>query len=206
MAQEQAQTHLQAHAHEEETNTGVPNQKLGFWLFLSSESVFFASLLVGYLVYHGRNGDGPGPKDLFNIPLTSVSTFVLLMSSLAMVLAVFTAQQNQAKQGLRWVAATAAMGLTFLGFQAYEFSHFVHEGLTIQSSLFGTTFFVLTGFHGAHVAVGVIWLLSLLFHGRRGGLGQDKALDVEVAGLYWHFVDVVWIVLFTVVYLMEFAQ
>ncbi|HYF79621.1 MAG TPA: cytochrome c oxidase subunit 3 [Symbiobacteriaceae bacterium] len=195
------------HEHAEVTNTGIDNRKLGFWLFLSSETIFFACLLVGYLVYHGQNGEGgPTPHELFNIPLTSISTFVLLMSSLAVVLGVFSAQQGNAKAARGWVAATAAMGLVFLGFQAYEFNHFYHEGLTLSSSLFGTTFYVLTGFHGAHVAVGVIWLLSLLYHGRKGGLGQDKAGDVEIAGLYWHFVDIVWIVLFTVVYLLEAAM
>jgi heme/copper-type cytochrome/quinol oxidase subunit 3 len=200
--------HDLAHGHEhvEVTNTGIDNRKLGFWLFLSSESVFFASLIVAYLVYHGKNGSGPSPHELFNIPLTSVSTFVLLMSSLAMVLGVNAAQTGDAKRSMRWVAATAAMGAIFLGFQAYEFTHFFHEGLSLSSSLFGTTFYVLTGFHGAHVAVGVIWMLSLLFYGRKGGLGADKAGEVEVAGLYWHFVDVVWIVLFTVLYLLEFAQ
>jgi len=198
-------SHEHAHEHIEVTNTGIDNRKLGFWLFLSSETIFFASLLVGYLVYHGNHVEGLGPKDLFNINLTSVSTFVLLMSSLAMVLAVWSAQQGLRKQAMRWVLATALMGATFLGFQAFEFYEFYHHGLTISSSLFGTTFFVLTGFHGAHVAVGVIWLLSLLFYGRKGGLGQDKAAEVEVAGLYWHFVDIVWIVLFTVLYLLEFA-
>jgi len=193
------------HGHEQATNTGIDNRKLGLWLFLSSESVFFACLLVGYLVYHGIHEPGIGPKDLFQIPLTTVSTFVLLMSSLAMVLGVHAAQRGDARGGLRWVLITALMGLAFLGFQAYEFTNFVHKGLTIASSLFGTTFYVLTGFHGAHVAVGVIWLLSLVYYGRNGGLGADKASDVEAAGLYWHFVDVVWIVLFTVVYLLEFA-
>jgi len=195
-----------AHAHTEATNTGIDNRKLGFWLFLSSETIFFASLLVAYLIYHGQNGAGPTPKNLFNLPLTSVSTFVLLMSSLAMVLAVFTAQQGQARQSRNWVLATALMGLLFLGFQAYEFNHFFHEGLSLSSSLFGTTFYVLTGFHGAHVAIGVLWLTSVWFYGRKGGLGVDKAGDVEVAGLYWHFVDVVWIVLFTVIYLLEAVQ
>lgn len=195
-----------AHEPLEQTNTGIENRKLGFWVFLSSESVFFACLIVGYLVYHGQNAGGPSPAELFNIPLTSISTFVLLISSLAMVLAVFSAQQGQARSAVKWVAATAAMGLVFLGFQAYEFTHFVSEGLTLSSSLFGSSFFVLTGFHGAHVAAGIIWLSILLYHGRGGGLGQEKALDVEVAGLYWHFVDIVWIVLFTVVYLLEFAR
>jgi len=128
------------------------------------------------------------------------------MSSLAMVLGVNAAQRNQARQAMGWVLLTALMGLTFLSFQAYEFTHFYHAGLSLSSSLFGTAFYTLTGFHGAHVAVGVIWLLTLLFYGRRGGLGADKADDVEVAGLYWHFVDIVWIVLFTVVYLVEFVQ
>jgi heme/copper-type cytochrome/quinol oxidase subunit 3 len=194
------------HDHAEVTNTGIDNRKLGFWLFLSSETVFFACLLVGYLVYHGQNGSGPSPKDIFNIELTSISTFVLLMSSLAMVLGVNAAQVGDAKKAMRWVLATAVMGAGFLGFQAFEFYEFYHHGLTLSSSLFGTTFYILTGFHGAHVAVGVIWLLLLLYHGKGGGLGQEKAGDVEVAGLYWHFVDVVWIVLFTVLYLLEFAM
>lgn len=194
------------HAHAEATNTGIDNRKLGFWLFLSSECVFFACLIVGYLVYHGNTKGGPTAHDLFEIPLTSVSTFVLLMSSLAMVLAVNMAQQGKAKQAKGWIAATAAMGLVFLGFQAYEFTTFISEGLTIKSSPLGTAFFTLTGFHGAHVLVGVIWLISLLFYGGKQGLTVDKADDVEIGGLYWHFVDVVWIVIFTVVYLLEFAK
>lgn len=202
----QNNTLAQGHAHHEVTNTGIDNRKLGFWLFLSSESIFFACLIVGYLVYKGQVGDGPTQAELFNIPLTSISTFVLLMSSLSVVLAVFTAQQGRAKEAVKWVAITALMGIVFLGFQAYEFTHFVSEGLTLKSSLFGTSFYVMTGFHGAHVAVGVIWLLSLLYHGKGGGLGKDKASDIEVAALYWHFVDIIWIVLFTVVYLLEHAK
>nr|PZN72035.1 MAG: cytochrome oxidase subunit III [Bacillota bacterium] len=194
--------HPQAH----ETNTGIDNRKLGIWLFIASESIFFAGLLVGYLVLRGGHQPGVGPRDLFNIELTTVSTFVLLMSSLAMVLAVNAAQRNAGRLARRWVLVTALMGLTFLGFQAYEFTHFYHAGLSLSSSVFGTAFYTLTGFHGAHVAVGVIWLLTLLYHGRGPGLTADKADDVEVAGLYWHFVDIVWIVLFTVVYLLEFVQ
>ena len=102
-----------------------------------------------------------------------------------------------------WLASTAFLGLVFLGFQVYEFTSFVHEGLTLQTNLFGSTFFVLTGTHGAHVLVGVIWLLTLLVLSFRGKLGPDKAMNVEIAGLYWHFVDVVWIVIFTVVYLLQ---
>ncbi len=207
MSHHTSQAHARSSEHVETSNTGIDNRKLGFWIFLSSECIFFATLLVGYLVYNGKAGDpGPRPAELFNIPLTSISTFVLLMSSLAMVLAVSTAQRGLAKQARGWVIATAAMGVTFLGFQIFEFTTFVSEGLTLKSSLFGTSFYTLTGFHGAHVAVGVIWLLSLLYHGGKDGLGADKAADVEIGGLYWHFVDVVWIVIFTVVYLLEFAK
>ncbi|MEJ2238140.1 MAG: heme-copper oxidase subunit III, partial [Gemmatimonadales bacterium] len=102
-----------------------------------------------------------------------------------------------------WLATTAGLGLVFLGFQAYEFTTFVHEGLTLQTNLFGSTFFTLTGFHGGHVFVGVIWLLTLLVRSFQDKLGPDKAMNVEIAGLYWHFVDVVWIVIFTVVYLIQ---
>jgi cytochrome c oxidase subunit 3 len=205
MAHPTAEMHVTAHAHahaEHATNTGIENRKLGFWLFLSSETVFFGCLLVGYLAL-GTRSENQRPMDFFNIELTSISTFVLLMSSLAMVLAVNAAQRNEAGKAKLWTLITALMGAGFLGFQAYEYTHFINEGLTLSSSILGTTFYVLTGFHGAHVAVGVIWLLSLLYHGRKGGLGADKALDVEIAGLYWHFVDIVWIVLFTVVYLIE---
>lgn len=198
----------QAHDHHEvATNTGIDNRKLGFWLFLSSECIFFASLIVGYIANRHRFTSGPGPTDVFNIPLTSISTFVLLMSSLAMVLAVFSAQQGMRKQSRNWLIGTAAMGTFFLLFQVYEFWHFVTAyNLTLKSSLFGTAFYTLTGFHGAHVLVGVIWLLSLIYHGGKEGPGQDKALDVEIGGLYWHFVDIVWIVIFTVVYLIEFVK
>lgn len=191
-----------AHGHEHATNTGIDNTKLGFWTFLSSECVFFGCLLVGHLVYQHNFLKGPTSEQLFNIPLTTVSTFVLLMSSLSMALAVNAAHNDRGGAARRWVLATALMGLVFLGFQAYEYSHFISEGLTIGTSPFATSFYVLTGFHGGHVAIGIFWLLTLWFYGRKGGLGADKAMAVEMGGLYWHFVDIVWIVLFTVVYLL----
>ena len=172
------------------------------WAFLGSDCLFFGSLITTYLVYRGRSLVGPHPRDLLNIPFTSVSTFVLLMSSLAMVLALAAAQRNDFKGTARWLLATAGLGLIFLGGQAYEFSEFVHHGLSLSQNLFGATFFVLTGFHGTHVAVGVMWLLGL--YGatlRQAKSGRDLALDIEIAGLYWHFVDVVWIAIFTLVYL-----
>jgi heme/copper-type cytochrome/quinol oxidase subunit 3 len=123
-----------------------------------------------------------------------------------MVLALHFVRAGDRFKGGLFLAATALGGLIFVGFQSFEFTHFYHSGLTLQGNLFGTTFFVLTGFHGAHVSGGVLWLTSLFVMNARGDLGPDKALDVEIAGLYWHFVDIVWIVIFTVVYLLEFAK
>jgi heme/copper-type cytochrome/quinol oxidase subunit 3 len=185
------------------TSTGLDNRKLAFWMFIGSECLLFGSLISTYLVYQGRSVVGPTPEEILNIPLTSVSTFVLLMSSLAMVLALAAVTRGDRLWSRVWLLATAALGLTFLGFQAYEFITFVHEGLTLKTNLFGSTFFVLTGTHGAHVAVGVLWLLTLFVRSLQGKLGPDKAINVEITGLYWHFVDVVWIVIFTVVYLLS---
>ena len=194
-----------AHGAAHETALGVDNLKLGFWIFLASECVFFASLIGTYLTSYRSRLAGPGPDEVFNLTLTTVSTFDLLMSSLTMVLAVAAIGRGDVRQMRLWLALTALLGLIFLGFQAYEFTEFVHKGLTLTSSVFGASFYTLTGFHGAHVAIGVLWLLTLLVYSFLGGITPDKALKVEVAGLYWHFVDVVWIVIFTVVYLMEAA-
>jgi len=184
------------------TATGLNTWKLGFWTFIGSETLFFGSLISTYLVYKGKSLVGPYPQEILNIPLTSISTFVLLMSSLMMVLALAAVQRGSRRGALVWLLATAALGSTFLGFQAYEFTHFYHEGLRLDTNLFGSTFFVLTGFHGAHVTVGVMWLLALWVEALHGRLGPEAALRVEIAGLYWHFVDVVWIVIFTLVYLI----
>ncbi len=192
-----------SHALAHQTSTGLDNKKLAFWLFIGSECLLFGTLIATYLVYEGRSVSGPTTHEILNIPLTSVSTFVLLMSSLAMVLALAAVTRGDKVWARVWLATTALLGMVFLGFQAYEFTQFVHEGLTLQVNLFGSTFFVLTGFHGGHVFVGVLWLLTLLFRSFQGKLGPDKALNVELAGLYWHFVDVVWIVIFTVVYLIQ---
>jgi heme/copper-type cytochrome/quinol oxidase subunit 3 len=118
------------------------------------------------------------------------------------VLALAAVQRGDRRQARLWLLGTAVFGLIFLGFQAYEFTHFVREGLTLQQNLFGSTFFVLTGFHGGHVTIGVVWLLSLWVLALRGRLDTADAVKVEIAGLYWHFVDVVWIAIFTLVYLV----
>jgi len=190
-----------AHAHA--TSTGLDNRKIAFWAFIGSECLLFGSLISTYLVYEGRSVSGPTTHEILDIPLTTVSTFVLLMSSLAMVLALAGVQEDRPRKARGALLATVLLGMAFLGFQYYEFNHFVHEGLGLTTNLFGSTFFTLTGFHGGHVAVGVLWLTTLLIRSFQGKLGPDKALHVEIAGLYWHFVDVVWIVIFTVVYLIQ---
>ncbi len=185
------------------TATGLNTFKLGFWTLIGSESLFFASLISTYMVYKGESVRGPFPSDVFNIPLTSFSTFVLLMSSLMMVLALAAVQRGDRKGSLLWLFMTALFGSIFLGCQAYEFTHFYHAGLTLGTNVFGSSFFILTGFHGAHVLMGVIWLLILWVQALRGQLGAKDALTVEVAGLYWHFVDIVWIAIFTLIYLLD---
>jgi heme/copper-type cytochrome/quinol oxidase subunit 3 len=191
-----------AAAMEMHSATGLPNRKILMWAFIGSECMLFGSLIIVYMVYRGKSLVGPYPADLLNIPFITVTTFVLLMSSLMMVLALSAVQRGDMKWGKIWLFMTALLGMVFLGGQVYEFSHFVHEGLTLKTNLFGGSFFLLTGTHGAHVAVGVIWLMSLVFMAQRGRLTQANAETVEIAGLYWHFVDVVWIVLFTLIYLL----
>jgi heme/copper-type cytochrome/quinol oxidase subunit 3 len=189
-------------AHTAATSTGYDSRKLFMWTFLGSECLFFGSLIATFILYRGRSLEGPGPKDVFNIPYTSVSTFVLLMSSLTMVLALSAIQRGDMRAFRVWILATALLGCTFLGGQAFEFTDFVEKGLRPGTNLFGSTFFVLTGFHGTHVAIGAFWLFSLVVHSARGRLHRDQSLLLEIAGLYWHFVDIVWILIFTLVYLI----
>ena len=191
------------HEVQHHTSTGVDNRKILMWIFLASECLFFGALISTYLIFKGDSISGPTPEELLDIPVTSTSTFVLLMSSVTMVLAVFGAQHERPGLMKGMLLGTIVLGLVFLGFQAYEFRSFYQEGLTLSSSQFGATFFVLTGFHGTHVAVGVLYLGSLLLASfRRSGLGRERALHIDIAGLYWHFVDIVWIVIFTIVYLI----
>jgi heme/copper-type cytochrome/quinol oxidase subunit 3 len=221
--------HGDGHAHgggHHHTSLGLDNRKIAIWTFIGSECMLFASLISTYLIYKGRSPQGPYPheawtnpstgevmKPILDIPVTSASTFVLLMSSVAMVMALNAVQTkyepkittwDKIKGSSKfWLAATALLGTIFLMFQAYEFTSFIHEGLTIRTNLFGSSFFTLTGFHGAHVTVGVIWLLTLLAIDFKRGLEPKDALLVDISALYWHFVDVVWIVIFPLIYLIK---
>ncbi|HEV8297432.1 MAG TPA: heme-copper oxidase subunit III [Acidimicrobiales bacterium] len=185
------------------TSTGISNNKLAMWLFLGSECLLFGGLISTYLLYKNRIGQGDiGPRDVFDIPFTSVSSFVLLMSSLTMVLALSALQRGDEQRNRLWLATTAILGATFIGGQVYEFTTFYREGLGYTTNIFGSSFYTLTGFHGVHVSVGIVMLMSLYLRSMRGHLHREQAEAVEIVGLYWHFVDVVWIVIFTVVYLI----
>jgi len=185
------------------TSTGIGNRKLGMWTFIGSECMLFGTLIATFLIYRGHNVVGPYPDDLLNIPFITVTTFVLLMSSLMMVLALAAVQRGDVRGTKLWLFLTGFFGLIFLGGQFFEFNHFVHEGLPLSRNLFSATFFVLTGTHGAHVAGGVLWMGTLFVRAAQGKLDSSHAETVEIAGLYWHFVDVVWIVLFTLIYLLS---
>ena len=211
------------HEHTHYTSTGLENRKVAIWAFIGSECMLFASLISTYLIYKGKSVVGPFPHTpwtapdghvfvpILDIPVTSQSTFVLLMSSLAMVLAL-AAVENRGKPGYvgtllgnskLWLASTAALGATFLCYQGYEFTSFVHKGLTIHTNLFGSTFFTLTGFHGAHVFGGAVGLTILLARSLGGQFSARNHIAVEAISMYWHFVDVVWIALFTTLYFLR---
>jgi len=178
-------------------------RKIAIWAFLGSECLFFGALITTFLLYRTRTGDGPTAEEVFNIPFTSISSFILLMSSLTMVLAHYSSMRRDHRQMRVWLLATALLGMIFLAGQVFEFTEFVSEGLKVDTSPFGSSFFVLTGFHGAHVAVGVLMLLVTALMSATGRLRDGEGMNVEIVGLYWHFVDIVWIVIFTVVYLLQ---
>lgn len=270
------------HHHDHTTVTGIPNKKLFMWAFLASDCMFFGALISSHVIYRLHpTPDGTDPLKVFSLELTSFSTFILLMSSLLMALAVGASQKGKLGATRKMLLGTIFFGLIFLGCQVYEFTHFVHLGMTLSSDIFGSTFYTLTGTHGVHVAIGVLWLvfmyirtfkpadasrgwvaraitqfaafaiatvsimvvmlavthagaeegytLAALAHGLEHSwiagsaflvscgvlvalgrsswavdFGEANAIDVESMGLYWHFVDIVWIVIFTVVYLLEY--
>ncbi|MDQ3177993.1 MAG: cytochrome c oxidase subunit 3 [Actinomycetota bacterium] len=184
------------------TTTGLSHNKLGMWLFLGSECLLFGGLISTYMLYRGRASENLGPDQIYDLPFTSVSSFVLLMSSLTMVLAVSAAGRKDVRNTKLWLTVTALLGATFVGGQVYEFTSFYREGLGFTTSLFSSSFYALTGFHGVHVSVGIVMLLAVVGMISRDRIPGDRAEVVELVGLYWHFVDIVWIVIFTLVYLI----
>jgi|TARA_B110000438_G_scaffold268026_1_gene283318 cytochrome o ubiquinol oxidase subunit 3 len=246
------------------TSTGIEHKKLVMWAFLGSDCMFFGTLISTHLIYRKLYPDVVDTTRLFDIELTGLSSFILLMSSFLMALTVSAAHKNNVKAMRGFLAGTILFGCFFLSGQVYEFFHFVHgkgtyefqaineageaitglvandtafhsgadtahakhvlehkhhgweiesfkqvdfvEGLTLGSSVFGSTFFLMTGTHGVHVLLGVIWLLGWFIRSFSKKYTAVNALDIEVAGLYWHFVDIVWIIIFTAVYLVEYIK
>ena len=185
------------------TATGISNEKLAMWGFLGSECLLFGGLISTFLLYKTRANGGQTPHDLYDIAFTSISSFVLLMSSLTMVLAVSAIARGDLRATRAWLATTAGMGAVFISGQVYEFTEFLDKGYGYTHSPAWSAFFTLTGFHGVHVTIGIIMLLSVLALTFKGRITQENAEVVEIVGLYWHFVDVVWILIFTVVYLIK---
>ncbi len=189
------------------TSTGISNEKLAMWVYLASDCLLFGGMISTYLIYKNRPAEVPNlagsdliPSEFFDIPFTSMTSFILLMSSLTMVLSVNAIIRGDLKRMRLWLVATAVLGGLFLGGQAYEFTIFVvDDGLGFTTNVASSAFFALTGLHGAHVLIGVIMLLSVVALSFRR---EMRAEAVEVVGLYWHFVDIVWVLIFTVVYLI----
>ena len=213
MATTMSTTHADAQAVHvvDEAPTGLESldvRKLGMWAFLGSECVFFGSLISMFFVFKPQMYTPDlvaahlTPPDILDIPFTGILAFILLMSSLTMVLALNAIQRDRRRTGAFWLLATATLGTFFLLGQAIEFVEIAHHGITLKNSVFGQSFLTLTGFHGTHVFIGVIWLLSCLPKTLAGRFHGANYVGPEICGLYWHFVDVVWVVIFTLIYLI----
>ncbi|TSE03159.1 cytochrome o ubiquinol oxidase subunit III [Mesorhizobium intechi] len=185
------------HAHAEGSST-----MLGFWLYLMSDCLIFAMLFAAYGVLGGNYAAGPAPKDLFDLDLVAVNTTMLLLSSITYGFAMLTMDKGRVAATQAWLAVTGLFGLAFLSIELYEFAHMIHEGATPQRSAFLSSFFTLVGTHGLHVTFGIVWLVTLMTQVARFGLTEANRRRLMCLSMFWHFLDVVWIGVFTFVYLM----
>jgi len=179
----------------------VERQKFAIWLFLATEIMFFSGLIGAYIVLRSAAGNWPDPSERLAVDITAGNTFILIMSSWTMVKAVFSAKKGEMGKAARWLLATILIGSAFVGVQVYEYIELYHHGALPHVDIFWSTFYAMTGFHGTHVVVGVIWNVWVLQRVLRGKYTAKNNIGVELAGLYWHFVDLVWVLLFTIVYL-----
>jgi cytochrome c oxidase subunit III len=205
-------THVDVHAHHghgelphepERATLEGRNKIVGFWLFLGGECVLFGTLFATFMTLRNNTLGGPAGTELFDLKLVAWATLILLTSSLTSVFAIQAMHIKKSVSAMTlWLVVTVALGLAFLGLEIYEFTHYVHEGHRFNSSAFGTSFYSLVGFHGAHVAFGIAWISILIVQLLKKGLTVVTAPKIYVAALYWHFIDVVWVFIFTIVYLM----
>ena len=188
-------------ADEHEHPEGASTQ-LGFWLYLMSDCLVFAVLFATFGVLGGSFAAGPSPKDLFDLPLVALNTSMLLLSSITYGFALLEMQKNRVQQMLMWLVVTGLFGAAFLGIELFEFTHMILEGATPQRSAFLSSFFTLVGTHGLHVTFGIVWMITLIVQVRRLGLIEANKRRILCLSMFWHFLDVVWIGVFTFVYLM----
>lgn len=198
-------THTEAvlpHEPEKATLEGR-NKILGFWLFLGGEAVLFGTLFATFLTLRHQVADGPSGSELFNLPMTAAATFILLVSSLTSVFAIQAMHRFDKKKLAGWLGATVLLGLAFLVLEIYEFAEYmIHEDYSMTTSAFSSAFYTLVGFHGAHVLFGILWISLLIGQLFKKGLTLVTAPKIYVSAIYWHFIDVVWVFIFTVVYLL----
>ncbi len=185
------------HHHEDGASTNI-----GFWVYLMSDCLMFAVLFATFGVLHGSYAAGPGPQDLFDLRLVAVNTAMLLLSSITYGFAMLSMAQGNKSATLRWLGITLIFGLCFLGIELYEFNHMIHEGAGPQRSAFLSAFFTLVGTHGLHVTFGSLWLVVLMVQVAQRGLIPQNQRRLLCLSLFWHFLDVIWIGVFTLVYLL----
>jgi len=177
-------------------------RQFGFWIFLITDVILFGTLFATYVVLQGNTNGGPTGEELFAMPGIIASTFILLTSSFTSGLAVLSMNRGDKRGLIGWLAVTALLGASFIGLEIYEFYHMVHEGATIGTSAFLSAFYTLVGTHGLHVSLGLVWMTSIILQLSKHGITDVTKRKVNVVSLYWHFLDVVWIFVFTIVYLM----
>ncbi|MEI7025551.1 cytochrome o ubiquinol oxidase subunit III [Paenibacillus sp. y28] len=191
-----------AHGHDDHHHDHESLKTFGFWIFLITDCILFGTLFATYIVLHGNTNGGPTPKELFEMKGIIAETFILLTSSFTSGLAVLAMNKGSKKGLIGWLAVTALLGASFIGLEVTEFVNMVHEGATISTSAFLSSFFVLVGTHGLHVSVGLVWMVGLMLQLSKHGITPVTRRKVNVISLYWHFLDVVWIFVLTIVYLM----
>lgn len=194
--------HITNHtSHEEAANE---RSIFGFWVYLMTDLLMFAVLFAVYAVLHDSTAGGPSGKELFSLPLALTETMILLTSSFTCGLAMIAARQGKKNQLLTWFSITFVLGLTFLAIESAEFAKLVHEGHTLSTSAFLSSFFILVGTHGLHIILGLLWMAVMLVYVLKRGLNPPMLRKLSLFSMYWHFLDIVWIFIFTIVYLRAF--